>query len=720
MKRKCYKKAALWIALYLITLNLGLYIKTSAKSMTITVPTDHPTIQDAINAANSGDTIIVLEGEYNEGQINVNKSLTLVANGTVIVNGLQKGHVFYVTANNVTIKEFVVNGSKPKWPYSAICITNVQNCNIENSILKYNYYGILVNRSCDSLLKGNTAINNQYGIFLENSDHNVIEENNATNNKSGIYLDSSQDNIIKQNNATNNESHGIALISSGYNLIERNIIKNNNDSGVLLYTFNRHDINHSDHNVVKKNNARNNQFGIFVRWSHHNVIEENNATNNKYYGIYLRLSECNVVDGNNVTKNGWGIRFDFSHSNIVKKNNASNNKYGVHLCGSDRNVIEENTANKNTFYGIAITKFKKSPSEGNAIRKNEALENGDFDLYWDRTGTHNVWKENNCKTKNWKAIIRVPTDYKSVQNAINAAHPRDIIQVAAGTYYEHVVINKSLAIVGKSCNSIINGNGTENIITITADNVTLSGFTIRNGFCGILLWFSSKNVIFGNTISNNLRGICLSNSSNNTLYHNNFVNNTQQLEFFGISAIFWDNGIEGNYWDDYNGTDIDKDGLGDASYIIDKNNHDRHPLMGPLTEFDITCEGQIYHVDVISNSTISEFHFTQSDKLVKFNVTGLNGIIGFCRVTIPKALMWCDDPAKWIVIVNGNSPTYFRVIDTANYTYLYFTYGHSAKEVSITSTHVVPEFPTWMPRMLVFVILIIVIAIYKPMHRTTR
>ena len=41
----------------------------------------------------------------------------------------------------------------------------------------------------------------------------------------------------------------------------------------------------------------------------------------------------------------------------------------------------------------------------------------------------------------------------------------------------------------------------------------------------------------------------------------------------------WDNGCEGNYWDDYNGTDSDEDGIGDTEYTIDEDNIDRFPLM---------------------------------------------------------------------------------------------------------------------------------------------
>jgi hypothetical protein len=41
----------------------------------------------------------------------------------------------------------------------------------------------------------------------------------------------------------------------------------------------------------------------------------------------------------------------------------------------------------------------------------------------------------------------------------------------------------------------------------------------------------------------------------------------------------WDNGKKGNYWSDYNGTDSNKDGLGDTPYVIDVLNQDRYPLI---------------------------------------------------------------------------------------------------------------------------------------------
>jgi nitrous oxidase accessory protein NosD len=48
------------------------------------------------------------------------------------------------------------------------------------------------------------------------------------------------------------------------------------------------------------------------------------------------------------------------------------------------------------------------------------------------------------------------------------------------------------------------------------------------------------------------------------------------------ATVFWDNGSEGNYWDNYTGLDENEDGIGDTPYIIDENNQDNFPLMEPV------------------------------------------------------------------------------------------------------------------------------------------
>jgi parallel beta-helix repeat protein len=99
---------------------------------------------------------------------------------------------------------------------------------------------------------------------------------------------------------------------------------------------------------------------------------------------------------------------------------------------------------------------------------------------------------------------------------------------------------------------------------------------------------SEHNIIVGNTISGSAnKGVVVTVSSSNTFYHNNFDNKLnvydsgQVISSQASSINAWDNGNEGNFWNDYTGPDANGDGIGGSPYIIDSNNQDRHPLMKP-------------------------------------------------------------------------------------------------------------------------------------------
>jgi len=378
---------------------------------------------------------------------------------------------------------------------------------------------------------------------------------------------------------------------------------------------------------------------------------------------------------------------------------------------------------------------------------------------------------------NSSKTIWVPGNFTSIQEAINNASDGDTIYVRNGTYYEHLTIDKSLSLIGENKhNTTIDGNGTSTVIYITVPNVNVSGFTIRksgpsfsgihlenaygwhgasarishniiaNNHAGIFLHYSTNNVVAGNVISNNTYGILPDNSnsnvltgntvssnslgiwlytsSNNVIFHNNFINNTSQASVTVGYRNIWDDGYPsgGNYWSNYNGTDFynglyqnetGSDGTGDTPHVIDADNQDGHPLMGPINFFNAgTWNETTYYVHTVSNSTVSDFYFSEDDKLVSYNVTGPDGSLDFCRVTIPKRLLWCDAPDQWAVLVNNTAVPY-RVIENGDNTYLYFNYSHSIQNVQIEGIHVIPEFPTWISMLLIFIVLTVTIVIYK-------
>jgi len=64
---------------------------------------------------------------------------------------------------------------------------------------------------------------------------------------------------------------------------------------------------------------------------------------------------------------------------------------------------------------------------------------------------------------------------------------------------------------------------------------------------------------------------------------------------FGYLAT-WDNGTQGNYGSDYDGVDLDGDGIGDTPYMVPPNNRDNYPFMDPL-ELTVPIADAKYIVD---------------------------------------------------------------------------------------------------------------------------
>src|SRR5512141_1052475 len=52
--------------------------------------------------------------------------------------------------------------------------------------------------------------------------------------------------------------------------------------------------------------------------------------------------------------------------------------------------------------------------------------------------------------QNAVGVIRVPDDYKTIQAAIDAANPGDMIQVRAGVYNENLTLNKPVSLVAET------------------------------------------------------------------------------------------------------------------------------------------------------------------------------------------------------------------------------------------------------------------------------
>ena len=101
--------------------------------------------------------------------------------------------------------------------------------------------------------------------------------------------------------------------------------------------------------------------------------------------------------------------------------------------------------------------------------------------------------------------IAVPADFPSIQAAVNSARPGDTVFVAAGVYYEHVIVNKTITLLGEGGATVVDGDGTGTVIQVTADHVKVTGFTLQNtgwkwGRAGVEIYGADSCVVENNVV----------------------------------------------------------------------------------------------------------------------------------------------------------------------------------------------------------------------------
>jgi parallel beta-helix repeat protein len=115
-------------------------------------------------------------------------------------------------------------------------------------------------------------------------------------------------------------------------------------------------------------------------------------------------------------------------------------------------------------------------------------------------------------------------------------------------------------------------------IYMDSDQGTIDYNTFFENNRGISLKGTS-NIIYSNTFTSNTgAGIyTLSTSQLNTIYNNTFESNGKTAEEHGDNTWYHEIDLRGNYWDDYNWLDRNKDGIGDLPY--ERNGiYDPYPL----------------------------------------------------------------------------------------------------------------------------------------------
>jgi nitrous oxidase accessory protein NosD len=291
----------LLISMLTLAFNIPLVI---ADPGVIRVPTDYPTIQKAINAAQNGDTIIVGPGTYNENIV-VNKSVKLDASEVckVTINGTKgkAGIVVDVDASNVEINGFHIrNGAIGIWVGVYLSNVIIQLNNIE----EMGESGITADFVGNLKIEGNSVKNSPWGINKAQVEGGTVKNNRIEGStKDGLSVSKSKDEEISGNTITNS-SVGLNITDTSGELVYHNNFINNT---IQVYSYNSTNTWHngypsggnywSDYNGTDMySGPYQNETGSDGIWDYPYVIDENNQDKYPLVHPYNPLPEPWIVE----------------------------------------------------------------------------------------------------------------------------------------------------------------------------------------------------------------------------------------------------------------------------------------------------------------------------------------------------------------------------------------------------------------------------------------
>jgi parallel beta-helix repeat protein len=330
----------------------------------LTVPNPYPTIQQAVNAANSTiNSILVLPGTYNEHVI-LNKNVTLVGSNpsNTIIDGGGKGTVVNVTSCNVEISGFTIrNGGK------GINLKNSSYSIISENTITMNGNGIYLNNSSQrNTIQGNTITsNNGYGINIQSSNYNNIASNVLSNNTCGIYLNNSTGSKLRNNSMAGNKYNfgvfGHSIPDFTHDIDTSNTV----DGKPIIYWVKQQNMEvpynagfiaivNSTNIAVRGLNLKKNGEGILLAFTNNSLIERVSITGNGY-GIYLVNSFRNTIISSGISNNTVGIYQRYCNGSIICHNNFINNTNQVNVSQSSNTW--DDSAGKGNYWSDYLTRY---------------------------------------------------------------------------------------------------------------------------------------------------------------------------------------------------------------------------------------------------------------------------------------------------------------------------------------------------------------------------
>lgn len=305
IRRALFRLIATWLV-------LGAPGPLSARTWTVAKDGPDRVLAIALASAAPHDTVRVMKGIYAEGILRINKPVTLIGIGMPVIDGGGQGDVLEITAPDVTVQGFRIQGTLTSSinDNAGIKVVKADRVRLIGNELVHCFFAIHFSESRDLLVEANnihgdpTLADNDRanGIHLWHCTRALINRNTITDHRDGIYFEFVTDSHIGHNTSLRNIRYGLHFMFSHRDSYTDNLFQDNGAGVAVMYSKN---VDMHRNRFISNRGAS--AYGLLLKEINDVSIEGNEFIDNT---TAMLVDGCNRMEavGNIFRSNGWALR----------------------------------------------------------------------------------------------------------------------------------------------------------------------------------------------------------------------------------------------------------------------------------------------------------------------------------------------------------------------------------------------------------------------------
>lgn len=295
-------------------------------------------IIEGIHQADDGDTVLVFPGVYQEGNIIIDKAITLTGIDWPVLDGEYKVEVISIKHDSVVVSGFKIinSGVASTIDYAGLKIYDSNYVSILNNEFENCFFGIYTQYGKHCIISGNnlhaSATEEQNcgnGVHCWYCDSMQIINNEIRGHRDGVYFEFVTNSIIWRNRSIGNVRYGLHFMFSSHDTYVANVFTNNG-AGVAVM-FSHHVGMFSNYFFENWGDAA---YGILLKEISDSHVQGNHFDRNTT-GIFMEGASRVLMTRNSFDDNGWALKIQASCMDIVLQyNDFTSNSFDVGTNGS--------------------------------------------------------------------------------------------------------------------------------------------------------------------------------------------------------------------------------------------------------------------------------------------------------------------------------------------------------------------------------------------------